>query len=104
MWLPENYRDGSKYPRLNYLNDFIRDLILIAIIDVSIRLFHYFIKMLSEYLPVSNPQPELEPYLPLSVTRTLVTIFDGVAIVILIIISFFTVIKIWHTSLKRVSK
>jgi hypothetical protein len=97
----QNISNEQRYPRLSILVCFIKDLLIVAGVSLATRLLHQFIRILSIYLPLEHSQPDVESYLPLSVTRSLVTFSDAVAMLAMLIISIVTVSRIAMLSLKN---
>ena len=59
----------------------------------GLRVFHTCVLWLHKTIPVEENPGEVESYLPLQITKTLVTIFDIVALVSVIINAGFTLAK-----------
>ena len=96
----QNISDEHSYPRLSVLVCFTKDLLIVAGVSLATRLLHQFIRMLSIYLPLDQSQHDVESYLPLSVTRSLVTFSDAVAVLAMLIISLVTITRIAMLSFK----
>lgn len=87
------FKDLSKYPRFSFTLDFYRDLITIAFINVGLRLLHYFVSWTNKMLPLESTPEEIRSYLPVKILRLIVTVFDAVSFLSILVIAIFTVIK-----------
>ena len=83
----------EKYPRFNFLFDFFKDIFSVLVVVAGLRIFHTCVLWLHKTIPVEENPGEVESYLPLQITKTLVTIFDIVALVSVIINAGFTLAK-----------
>jgi hypothetical protein len=83
----------NRYPKLRFLKEFLQHLGLIAIVDVSIRIFLYCVGFVHSHIPVEDLPKDLDSYMSVSVPRTFVTVMDAVAILLSIILGIVTVVK-----------
>ncbi len=83
----------EKYPRFNFLFDFFKDIFSLLVVVAGLRVFHACVLWLHKTIPVKENPGEVESYLPLQITKTLVTIFDIVALVSIITNAVFTLAK-----------
>ncbi len=83
----------EKYPRFNFLFDFFKDIFSVLVVVAGLRIFRVCVLWLHEIIPVEENPGEVESYFPLQFTKTLVTIFDIVALVSIITNAVFTLLK-----------
>ena len=94
LQLFQSWRDQKeKYPRFNFLFDFFKDIFSVLVVVAGLRAFHACVLWLHKTIPVEENPGGVESYLPLQITKTLVTIFDIVALVSIIINAGFTLAK-----------
>ncbi len=83
----------EKYLRFNFLFDFFKDIFSLLVVVAGLRVFRACVLWLHETIPIEENPGEVESYLPLQFTKTLVTIFDIVALISIIINAGFTLLK-----------
>jgi len=88
------YRDPARYPRLNLAYDFVLDSLLILFVDAVLRIFYLLIELLAWLVPTHDVPHDVQSYLPVEVTRGLVTIADGVSIVAFLVVAVGTLGKL----------
>lgn len=90
----ERYRDRVTYPRFNFAIDFVLDLALILTINLSVRGFYFLMTYIAMLGPANEIPEQAHSYLPVDVTRWLVTVTDGVSIIAFLVIAISTIVKI----------
>jgi len=91
---PITEAEKTRFPKLHFVLEFLQHCGLIWAVDLIVRLFAKWIAFIEPFLPLSDPPQDLTPYIPVSVTRVLVTVMDAVAILLSIILGIVTIIKI----------
>ncbi|UCG88384.1 MAG: hypothetical protein JSW71_07535, partial [Gemmatimonadota bacterium] len=69
------------YPGIRFIIEFLRDLGIVLVVDLGLRLFNTVLHRLHEWTPASEAPQDIRSYLPLEFTRTVVTVFDAISIV-----------------------
>lgn len=84
----------TRNPKIKFLKEFACHLLLIASVDVMVRLLCLGIAAMHLVLPVAELPDDVKSYLPISVTRSFVTIMDSVAIVVSAALGIVTTAKV----------
>jgi hypothetical protein len=83
----QRYKDRRRYPRLNLARDFVADLLLILFVDGATRLFYVLIELVARLVPTEDVPHDVQSYLPIEITRWLVTVADGASILAFVIVA-----------------
>jgi hypothetical protein len=67
---------------------------LILFVEGATRLLYVLIELLTRRVPTADVPDDVQSYLPIEVTRGLVTIADGVSILAFVIIAVGTLVKL----------
>jgi|SRR5215216_1258019 len=84
----------SRYSRRKLFADFYKDLLLIAVVNLALRVFYVYIELVARVMPIGDVPPDVQSYLPISVTRGFVTIADGVSILTFAIVAIGTLLRV----------
>lgn len=82
------------YSRLNLVRDFGADLLVILFVFVATRLFYLIVVLAAQLFPTGDAPHDVQSYLPIELTRVLVTVADGVSILTFVIVSIGTLVKV----------
>ena len=86
----------TRYPKLRFLKEFFQHLALIALVDLSVRVFLLAVSFVHAHIPVEGLPKELEPYVSVSVPRAVVTVMDCVAVLLSVILGIVTVVRMFR--------
>ncbi|MBZ5632010.1 MAG: pentapeptide repeat-containing protein [Acidobacteriia bacterium] len=86
--VPDLLRDDvTRFPKVYFLMDLVGHQVVILAVALSVRLFHLAISWLEVHLPLHNLPEELRPYSSISLTRSIVTVMDTVAVLMAVLVA-----------------
>lgn len=88
----ELFDDFSKYPRLFLLAELIRDLLLILMILLALKGFLWAVRLII-LIPAPDQPAETEPLFDFHLTNVVLTMSDGVSLVLATMIAALTLLK-----------
>jgi hypothetical protein len=88
------FKNRSRYPRLNLAYDFVMDALFILFVDVVLRIFYLVVAVLARLVPTHDVPEDVHSYLPVEVTRGLVTIADGVSLLAFSVVAIGTLVRL----------
>jgi hypothetical protein len=94
--------DKERFPRLHFALEVTRDLLLIGFVDTAVRIFYLGVLWVHALLPSTNPPPDLHSYLPVVVTRWLVTVTDTVAIFTAVLMGVSAIINLAILTIRKI--
>ena len=105
MNIHERLTDPGKHPRLAFLVEYVEGLAVIVLVYFLTRAAYATVLWIDQILPATGPH-DVHWYLPISFSRTLVTIIDMVALLFVTITSVVGIVRLvavlfWPTSVAK---
>ncbi len=79
--------DLPRSPKVYFLKDLLLHQLVILAVTLSVRLFQLAISWVELHLPLQHLPDELKPYSSISLTRSVVTVMDTVAVLMAVLVA-----------------
>jgi hypothetical protein len=97
----QSLNNSERHPKIHFVLDFVQSLVLIGIVLLAVRAFQSLVGWAGTWIPGHEVPADLESYLPVVLTRWVVTVLDAVSMILIAIIGIGTVVKVCKEHFKR---